>query len=293
MMITLLIFCAVISGLGLTYILSDVFKLPYMRSSRAIKNLSKRQKASTGMVEIWMQDLAGWLSRFVRINEYKRIQLEADLQTANMNITPELYISGAFIKAMLVGVFAVPMLFIFPLLAPLLAVIAAGIYFKELKSVKARISEKRDAINFELNRFVFTVEKTLKHNRDILGLLENYKESASPEFRHELEITIADMRSSNYESALTRLEARVGSPMMSDVVRGLIGVIRGDETNMYWAALAIKFADLARLTLKQKAQKVPNKVRRLSMTLLFCFLMSYLVVLGVEILTSLGAVLGG
>ena len=292
MMIALLIFCAVILGVGLTFIMLDVFKLPYIKSSRAIKNLSKRQKASTGTVEIWLHDLAGWLSRFVKINEYKRLQLEADLQTANMNITPELHIANSFIKAMMIGIFAVPAFFIFPLIAPVIAVIAAGIYVSGIKSVKKRISDKRDAINFELTRFVFTVEKTLKHNRDILGLLENYKESASPDFRHELEITVADMRSSNYESALTRLEARVGSPMLSDVVRGLIGVIRGDETDMYWAALAIKFADLARLTLKQRAQKIPNKVRRLSMTLLMCFLLSYLVILGVEIITSLGAVFG-
>jgi len=80
--------------------------------------------------------------------------------------------------------------------------------------------------------------------------------------------------------------------MLSDVVRGLIGVIRGDETEMYWAALSIKFADIGRQTLKQKAQKVPSKVKRLSMTLLFCFLLSYLVILFMEIVTSLGAVFG-
>jgi len=293
MMNFLLLSCAVILGLGMTFIMSDVLKLPYLRTSKAIKSLSKRQRAGVGSVEIWVQDLAAWISKFVKINEYKRLQLAADLQTAGMNVTPELYIAGAFVKALFVGIFAVPAFFIFPIAAPLLAVIAAVIYFKETRSAKARISDKRDAIVFELPRFVFTIEKTLKHSRDVLSILEKYKESASPDFQHELEITVADMRSSNYESALTRLEARVGSPMLSDVVRGLIGVIRGDETEMYWAALAIKFADIGRLTLKQKAQKVPAKVKRLSMILLFCFLMLYLVVLGVELLNSLGAVFGG
>ena len=284
---------AIFVGVGLYFISADIFKIPYLRTSRAIKSLSKRQKTSVGSVEIWVQDLAAWLAKFVKINEYKRLQLEADLQTAGMNVSPELYIAGAFVKALFVGIFAVPAFFIFPLATPLLAVVAVGIYFAETKNVKTRISEKRDTICLELPRFVFTVEKTLKHSRDVLSILEKYKESASPEFRHELEITVADMRSSNYESALTRLEARVGSPMLSDVVRGLIGVIRGDETEMYWAALAIKFADIGRLTLKQKVQKVPAKVKRLSMLLLFCFLLLYLVVLSVEIINSLGAVMGG
>jgi hypothetical protein len=80
--------------------------------------------------------------------------------------------------------------------------------------------------------------------------------------------------------------------MLSDVVRGLIGVIRGDETVMYWAALSVKFADIGRQTLKRKAQKVPAKVKRLSVSLLFCFLLSYLVILFIEIIGSLGAVFG-
>ena len=45
--------------------------------------------------------------------------------------------------------------------------------------------------------------------------------------KRELDITTADMKSGNYETALTRLETRIGSPMLSDVVRGLISVIRG------------------------------------------------------------------
>ena len=94
-----------------------------------------------------------------------------------------------------------------------------------------------------------------------------------------------------YEVALTRLEARVGSGMLSDITRGLIGVIRGDETGVYWGTLAIKFADYQRQALKREASKVPKKVRRLSMVLLVCFLLAYVVVIGSVLLESLGGLL--
>ena len=55
--------------------------------------------------------------------------------------------------------------------------------------------------------------------------------------RQELEITIADMKSGNEETALTRLESRIGSTMLSDVVRGLISVKRGDNGVMYFEML--------------------------------------------------------
>jgi hypothetical protein len=97
------------------------------------------------------------------------------------------------------------------------------------------------------------------------------------------------MRSGNYEAALTRLEARVGSSMLSDVTRGLIGILRGDDTAVYWSALSVKFADVQRQILKKKAMKAPAKVKRLSMVLLICFMLVYMVVIVTEILTSMGA----
>ena len=65
------------------------------------------------------------------------------------------------------------------------------------------------------------------------------------------------------------LEARrVGSSMMSDVCRGLIGILRGDDKWMYWASLSLKFND-GKATAGLRAQKVP-KGQRLSMCLLIC-----------------------
>ena len=43
--------------------------------------------------------------------------------------------------------------------------------------------------------------------------------------------------------------------------------------------------------LKQEAQKVPNRVKRLSMCLLGCFLAMYLVVIVIQIIVSLGGIM--
>ena len=42
---------------------------------------------------------------------------------------------------------------------------------------------------------------------------------------------------------LKRLKSRVGSAMLSDITRGLISVIRGDDTAVYWDSLVLKFSD--------------------------------------------------
>ena len=279
-------------GVGLFFILADVYAIPYYKTSKAVESLSKLQKEKTSGLDLWLGGIAGWLADRLPMDPFKRSQLEADLRTAQMNVTPEMFRANAIVKAMLVGVMAIPMAFIFPLLCPVVLFLAVFLYNMEIKSVSKRIQGKRAKIEYELPRLVFNIEKTLKHNRDVLYMLESYSKTAGPEMKHELDITAADMRSGNYEAAITRMESRVGSSMMSDVCRGLIGVLRGDDTEMYWASLAIKFSDAQRQQLRIQAQQVPRKVKRLSMCLLICFMLIYVVVILAQIVNSIGVLFG-
>lgn len=279
-------------GVGLFFVLADVYAIPYYKTSKAVESLSKLQKEKTSGLDLWLGGIAGWLADRLPMDPFKRSQLEADLRTAQMDVTPEMFRANAIVKAMLVGVMAIPMAFIFPLLCPVVLFLAVFLYNMEIKSVSKRIQGKRAKIEYELPRLVFNIEKTLKHNRDVLYMLESYSKTAGPEIKHELDITAADMRSGNYEAAITRMESRVGSSMMSDVCRGLIGVLRGDDTEMYWASLAIKFSDAQRQQLRIQAQQVPRKVKRLSMCLLICFMLIYVVVILAQIINSLGVLFG-
>ena len=279
-------------GVGLFFILADVYAIPYYKTSKAVESLSKLQKEKTSGLDLWLGGIAGWLADRLPMDPFKKSQLEADLRTAQMDVTPEMFRANAIVKAMLVGVMAIPMAFIFPLLCPVVLFLAVFLYNMEIKSISKRIQGKRAKIEYELPRLVFNIEKTLKHNRDVLYMLESYSKTAGPEMKHELDITAADMRSGNYEAAITRLESRVGSSMMSDVCRGLIGVLRGDDTEMYWASLAIKFSDAQRQQLRIQAQQVPRKVKRLSMCLLVCFMLIYVVVILAQIVNSLGVLFG-
>ena len=282
----------VLCAVGLYFVLADVYKIPYYKTSKTVESLSKRQKDKKSSLDIWLSGIAEWLAKHLRLNEFKRAQLEADLKTAQMDITPEMFKANAVVKACLIAVLAIPVAFIFPLLVPVVLFLAFFLYRMEVKSVSKRIKAKRERIEYELPRLVSNIEKTLAHNRDVLYMLESYAPNAGPELKHELNITVADMKSGNYEGAITRLESRVGSSMMSDVCRGLIGILRGDDNRMYWATLALKFNDTARQQLRLRAQKVPKKVKRLSMCLLICFMLIYVVVILEQIMSSIGVLFG-
>lgn len=119
-------------------------------------------------------------------------------------------------------------------------------------------------------------------------MVESYKRNAGPTFAAELDILTADMRSGSYEAALTRFEARFNSPLLSDVIRGLIGVLRGDNGVAYFQMLSHDMKQLELQRLKAQAMKIPPKIRVFSFLMLMCFLMTYLAIIVYEIITSLG-----
>lgn len=292
MKILIQILIATVSAIGLGLILADVFRIPKYPVSKAITSLGKRKNKKTNPLDIWLGDLANLIASKLKLNEYKRLQLKIDIESADMSMSPEQYVANAIVKALFIGVFAIPFLFFAPVISALVAVIAVVIYFSEYKKVGNVIKEKRRRIEYELPRLVSNIDKTLTHSRDVLGILDSYREHAGEKLRRELDITVADIRSGNYEVALTRLESRVGSSMMSDVTRGLVSVIRGDKTDVYWGNLVLKFSDYQRTLLKNEANKAPKRVRKLSMALLFCFMLIYVAVIGQVLLSSLGGMFG-
>lgn len=287
-MMMLIFTFGILLAFGLFFILADVLKLPYLSTAKAMLSTTRAEKKAAKSIETYLMTWAVKLSKYIRMDEYRRSRMKNILKATGMNMTPEVYQAYAFVKcgAILLGV--IPCLLVFPLLAPVVVFLAVMIYFKETRRADEKLKVKRDEIENELPRFVANVEQELKNSRDVLSIIENFKKNAGASFAGELDILAADMRSSSYEAALTRFEARLNSPMLSDVVRGLIGVLRGDDSAVYFQMLAHDFKQLELQKLKSEAQKIPPKIRVFSFIMLLCFLLTYLAIIAYEILKSLG-----
>lgn len=287
-MMMLIFTFGILLAFGLFFIVADALKLPYLSTAKAMLNTTRAEKKAAKSIETYLMTWAVKLSKYIRMDEYRRSRMQNILKATGMKMTPEVYQAYAFVKcgAILLGV--IPCLLVFPLLAPVVVFLAVMVYFKETRRADEKLKVKRDEIENELPRFVANVEQELKNSRDVLSIIENFKKNAKASFAWELDILAADMRSSSYEAALTRFEARLNSPMLSDVVRGLIGVLRGDDSAVYFQMLAHDFKQLELQKLKSEAQKIPPKIRVFSFIMLLCFLLTYLAIIAFEILKSLG-----
>ena len=251
-------------GLGAFFLLAGLLRLPTSASTKAVLTVTNRGKAKKNSMNAILFDMAAKAAPLVRLDAYKRRKLEAQLKSAEIQMSPETYVAAAWVKAGLIGLLVIPALLIFPILAPVILFLAVAVFFKEQKRADEIVQQRREEIETELPRFVNTVEQELRSSRDVLNILKAYQHNAGHAMKRELEITIADMASGNEENALTRWESRIGSTMLSDVVRGLISVKRGDNGIMYFQMLSMTFKQLELQKLKLEAMKQPGKMRKYS-----------------------------
>ena len=266
---------------------ADLLRLPYLRTSKAMVNTGREKKTAAKTLETYLLTLAARFAPYIRMDAYKRSRLKNILKASGLNLEPEVYQAYALVKAGAVMLGILPALLVFPLLSVIVVFLSVMVYFKEINRADELLAKKRGVIETELPRFVSTIEQELKNSRDVLSIVENYKKNAGEQFSGELDVLVADMRSSSYEAALTRFEARLNSPMLSDVVRGLIGVLRGDDGAMYFQMLSHDFKQLELQRLKKEAQKIPPKIRVFSFVMLMCFLFMYLAIIVIEIIKSM------
>lgn len=282
----LIIIFGILLALGLFFIMADILRLPSLATQKAMQSAGKQGKEKAKSIDILLLGWAVKLAKFIPIDEYKRNRMKNTLNASGINMTPEEYMASAIVKSGLIAVVIIPCLKIFPLLAPFLVFLSIIVYFKEIRKADEQLKEKRERIERELPRFVATVTQELKASRDVLSILENFKKNAGEDFANELDVLTADMRSSSYEAALTRFEARINSPMLSDITRGLISVLRGDDGSMYFQMLSHDMKQLELQRLKAQAMKIPPKIRVFSFVMLMCFMMTYMSIIVYEIIRS-------
>ena len=277
-----------------SYNLSCAFvDIPTGRTSKMMMLARKQQSSKKEkLLDVYITKIAGLLAPFLRLDKLKRNRLQTALAIAGLELTPEAYTARAWVTAAAAGLCAVPMAFLMPLLSPVLVGLAVALWFSTYYAAFDFVRKRRKLIEAEIPRFALSIGQNLENDRDVLKMLTSYRRVAGRDFAAELDQTIADMKTGNYENALLRFETRIGSPMLSDVVRGLIGVLRGDDQRMYFKMICFDMRQIEQNNLKKEAAKRPRQIQRYSMMMLVCIMIIYLVVLCTEVINSLGVFFG-
>lgn len=286
----LILLVAVLLGIG-AYNLSCAFvDVPTARTSRMMM-IAKKQtgEASEKLSDVYLTRIAEKLSPLLKLDPIKKSKLELALNIAEIPLTPESYTMKAILTAVLTALLGLFLLLFIPLVGFLVMASSILMWFSTYQKAFDIVKKRKKLIEAELPRFAVSIQQGLSTDRDVLKLLISYRRIAGPHLGKELDTTIADMKTGNYENALLHLQNRVGSTMLSDIVRGLIGTLRGDDQQMYFKMLVYDMRQIEQNNLKKEAAKRPKQMQKYSMMMLFCILLIYVVVLSVEVVSSIGS----
>ena len=239
--------------------------IPTAKTSKMML-LSKKQQGirNEKLFEVYITRIAKRLEPLIHMDKLKRDKLQTVLSIAGIQLSPEVYLLRAHITAGLVALCALPLLPILPLFVPILIGLAVALWFSTYYSAFDYVKKRRRLMEAEVPRFALTIAQNLENDRDVLKILSSYRRMAGKDFAQELDQTVADMKTGNYENALIRFESRVGSTLLSDVVRGLIGTLRGDDQRMYFRMICFDMRQIEQNNLKKEAAKRPKQIQRYS-----------------------------
>ena len=287
-MILMCFVAIVLFGVALYHLMCAISDVPTTRTSKMMLTVQKYGKRQEKLWDVYAIKISERIAPYLRLDRLKREKLERTLTIAGIHLTPEAYTARAGLVGGTVGLCAFPMAFMIPLMAPVMVGLAVALWFSTYYEADDYVKKRRKRMEKEIPRFALSVGQSLENDRDVLKILTAYRRIAGKDFGAELDQTIADMKTQNYEQAILRFEGRVDSPLLSDVTRGLIGVLRGDDQRMYFQMICFDMRQLEQNKLKKEAAKRPRQIQHYSMLMLICIIIIYMVVLCVEVFDSMG-----
>ena len=127
--VTLAAVCGLFAA-GLYQFALILLKVPSRRTTNAIKSIASRNRPSAAGFKNTYNDIALFVSRFIRLNEFKKKELSDSLKIANIAMSPELFTARAMVKSAGIMLLSAPFFFFLPILGILLVALGILTYFQ-------------------------------------------------------------------------------------------------------------------------------------------------------------------
>lgn len=216
--------------------------------------------------ELWdaplLRRVTDLLSRIAFLDDTAREQLTRQLRRAGMSVTPERFTARKYAIFIAAGIGMLLCILLEFWLGVILCALSAlyGI-MRQREALTSRIRARDEAIALEMPRFVRTICRTLRSDRDIYAALASYKKVAGPILAEELDILLTHMRSGSTLAALQLFEKRLGTDAAFRLCGTLQELERGIDQTAALEYLADDMARQAKLNIQKTLSTRPGRMR--------------------------------
>lgn len=232
------------------------------------------------------------VEKIIHLDETRKETLAANLKAADISGSPEFYLATAITCGLLLLIPALLLLPVIPFLGGGFAILAILIFFKEYNRVQSITDKRNQMVNTEIPPLAVAIGEALRNGYDYLPVLESQSRLCSPTFKKELDLLIADMKTGSRTEALTRFESRMNSERVSELVKGLKSIEKGDDINAYMQRTLLHMDEYEHQELTREAKKRPSELFSANAILFVALLIFYIVIMGGQLVGSLHGLFG-
>jgi Flp pilus assembly protein TadB len=245
-------------SIGLYQLIGIPIRFPPWAAVKALRKTGEKGKKATYR-DVLIYPIARKVAPHIRLSPFRRESLERELKAAGQQeILPEYHMAIAYVSAGIEFLLSFCMLPIYPLSTAILAAYAVQHFFK-LRKVPYS-DKRRLAIEAEMPRFTSYVVQSLRQKQNLSVMLQNYCDHATETLKEELDILITDFKTKNPEAALVDFESRIDSVVVSDLVRGLIGVSHGEDMLVYLTSVEMRMNQMELASFEKEAARRQDKL---------------------------------
>lgn len=255
------ILAGIFLGFGVFKVLCSVLKFTDIAQIKAIKRYKNKQN-DDDILKNLKDILRTNFLKIIRLNEIKKEKLKRELFLANIDKEAEEFIADGLVDIAIFTIIGLICIIFNPLITIGFVIFAIFNYLNYLKEPTIQIRKNREIIENELYKFVSCIEQELSVDTDVVRILENFKNRTNEVFKRQLEITLTEMRTTDEINGLIKLEARINSSMLSEVVNGLISLLRGQNNREYFTTLVGIFKNNYINRKRKEASVMPDKLKK-------------------------------
>lgn len=262
-MLLLRLLAAVILSVGAYTLLNNILRPHSTAAAKAIHRLSGKPTGFRSKMVIF---LAEKIQPFIHLAPYARQELMDNLLLVDDDPDPEFYVASNIVSSSRYIVIGLISVLVSAVIGNLIATqypawvwyvdvtgwvlcgysiyYAIKLYRKRKSGLTKAAKEKRDERDAELPRFASFFIRAIKTRHDLYAITAEYRPNAGKEFGRTLDRTLIRMRIVGPEAALQEFAASMGSPLVADLVTGLIGAVHGEDMDSLLANVEARFDEM-------------------------------------------------
>lgn len=264
---------------GLFYICLCIFNLKDRKTEKLTEINLKKIYKTEGLYSKLRKKIISYISKKSVLSESLIQNLKIRLDLTGSDKEPYEYIFDSVFPSVIFLILSIPVYFLSPLIGLLLSAIFILYGIMKIRGVYSKYNEIKEDIESHLCDFNRYIQRKMNETSDVYSIISSYSLYAKGYFLTELKKTISDMKTGDSNLALVNFDKRINSPMLSDIISGLLLIYSGEENKEYFILNEMKLTTYEEERLEQKAKSHGKRVKVMSIITLGFFIMTYAVMM--------------